>query len=120
MQNIIPTSLFSSLTEGSVLQALLIALLVGFALLGLAFGQSSGTINSSFAPTYRYTGAAITSDLAWLIGAGFAPFVALILATHLGLWSIGLYLLSGAAGTLIALWVNRTLATDRQEPAAAE
>ena len=82
-------------------------MLVGFALLGLAFGQSSGTINSSFAPTYRYTGAAITSDLAWLIGAGFAPFVALILATHLGLWSIGLYLLSGAVCTLLALYFNR-------------
>ncbi len=32
VQNIIPTSLFSSLTEGSVLQALFVALLVGFAL----------------------------------------------------------------------------------------
>ena len=32
IQNIIPTSLFSSLTEGSVLQALFVALLVGFAL----------------------------------------------------------------------------------------
>ncbi|WP_018159961.1 C4-dicarboxylate transporter DctA [Smaragdicoccus niigatensis] len=32
VQNIIPTSLFSSLTAGSVLQALLVALLVGFAL----------------------------------------------------------------------------------------
>ncbi len=32
---IIPTSLFSSLTEGSVLQALFVALLVGFALQGL-------------------------------------------------------------------------------------
>ena len=32
IQNIIPTTLFSSLTEGSVLQALFVALLVGFAL----------------------------------------------------------------------------------------
>ncbi len=32
VQNIIPTTLFSSLTEGSVLQALFVALLVGFAL----------------------------------------------------------------------------------------
>jgi aerobic C4-dicarboxylate transport protein len=35
VQGIIPTSLFSSLTEGSVLQALFVALLVGFALQGL-------------------------------------------------------------------------------------
>ncbi|UXA12334.1 cation:dicarboxylase symporter family transporter [Mycobacterium sp. SMC-8] len=35
VQGIIPTSMFSSLTEGSVLQALFVALLVGFALQGL-------------------------------------------------------------------------------------
>ena len=35
VQGIIPTSLFSSLTEGSVLQALFVALLVGFALQAL-------------------------------------------------------------------------------------
>lgn len=35
VQGIIPTTMFSSLTEGSVLQALFIALLVGFALQGL-------------------------------------------------------------------------------------
>lgn len=35
VQHIIPTSLFSSLTEGNVLQALFVALLVGFALQGM-------------------------------------------------------------------------------------
>ncbi|MGE2731458.1 cation:dicarboxylate symporter family transporter [Mycolicibacterium vaccae] len=35
VQSIIPTTMFSALTEGSVLQALFIALLVGFALQGL-------------------------------------------------------------------------------------
>ncbi|MGD9620102.1 MAG: cation:dicarboxylase symporter family transporter [Mycolicibacterium sp.] len=35
IQGIIPTTLFSALTEGSVLQALFVALLVGFALQGL-------------------------------------------------------------------------------------
>ena len=35
VQGIIPTSLFSSLTEGNVLQALFVALLVGFALQGM-------------------------------------------------------------------------------------
>jgi MFS family permease len=82
-------------------------MLVGFALLGLAFGQSSGIVNSSFPPRYRYTGAAIVANSAWFIGAGFAPLVALLLATHFGLWSVGAYLLSGAACTLIALAINR-------------
>src|SRR5438874_2704320 len=52
-------------------------ILIGFGLLGLSYGQSAGALNASFEPRYRYTGAALTSDVAWLIGAGFAPLVAL-------------------------------------------
>ena len=84
-------------------------ILIGFGLLGLSYGQSAGALNASFEPRYRYTGAALTSDVAWLIGAGFAPLVALGLSAYFGLGYISLYLLSGAAGTLAALWVNRKL-----------
>jgi MFS family permease len=83
--------------------------LVGFTLLGLSYGQAAGALNASFDPRYRYTGAALTSDVAWLIGAGFAPLVALGLSAYFGLGYVSLYLLSGAAGTLAALWVNRRL-----------
>jgi MFS family permease len=83
--------------------------LVGFTLLGLSYGQAAGALNASFDPRYRYTGAALTSDVAWLIGAGFAPLVALGLSAYFGLAYVSLYLLSGAAGTLAALWVNRKL-----------
>ena len=86
-------------------------MILGFILLGLAFGQSSGAVNSSFPMTYRYTGAALTSDLAWLLGAGFAPLVALILSTHFGLWSVGAYLLSGVICTLAALSINKEWAS---------
>lgn len=86
-------------------------MILGFILLGLAFGQSSGAVNSSFSITYRYTGAALTSDLAWLFGAGFAPLVALVLSTHFGLWSVGAYLLSGVICTLTALGVNKEWAS---------
>jgi MFS family permease len=83
--------------------------LVGFTLLGLSYGQAAGALNASFDPRYRYTGAALTSDVAWLIGAGFAPLVALGTSAYFGLGYVSLYLLSGAAGTLAALWVNRKL-----------
>jgi MFS family permease len=83
--------------------------LIGFTLLGLSYGQSAGALNASFDPRYRYTGAALTSDVAWLIGAGFAPLAALGLSAYFGLGYVSLYLLSGAAGTLAALWVNRKL-----------
>ncbi len=82
-------------------------MILGFVLLGISFGQSSGVINSAFSPQRRYTGAALTSDLAWLIGAGFAPLAALILSIHFGLLSVGGYLLSGAACTLAALGINK-------------
>jgi len=84
-------------------------ILIGFGLLGLSYGQAAGALNASFEPRYRYTGAALTSDIAWLIGAGFAPLVALGTAAYFGLGYVSLYLLSGAAGTLAALWVNRRL-----------
>jgi len=84
-------------------------MIVGFAILGLSFGQSSGAVAGAFNRAYRYTASALTSDLAWLVGAGFAPLVALLLASQLGLPFSGVYLLSGAVCTLIALAVNRQL-----------
>lgn len=81
----------------------------GFALLGFTHAQAAGAINASFRSRYRYTGAVLTSDFAWLLGAAFAPMVALSIATHLGVGYVGLYLLSGAAGTLVALLLSRNL-----------
>ncbi|HEX8414227.1 MAG TPA: MFS transporter [Sphingomicrobium sp.] len=88
-------------------------MLVGFGLLGLAFGQSSGVVNDNFPSQHRYTGAAIVANSAWLIGAGFAPLVALFLASRFGLWSVGAYLLSGAICTLAALAINKEWAGKR-------
>ncbi|MGC4029753.1 MAG: MFS transporter [Steroidobacteraceae bacterium] len=87
-------------------------MLLGFALLGLSFGQSSGAVASSFSISHRYTGSALTSDLAWLIGAGFAPLAALALSSRFGLLSSGAYLLSGAVCTLAALAINRQIELD--------
>lgn len=80
----------------------------GFALLGLSYGQSSGAVTSRLAQQFRYTGAALTNDLAWLLGAGFAPLIVLFLSARYGLACVGLYLLSGAVTTLIALSVSRS------------
>ena len=84
-------------------------ILIGFFILGLTFGQSSGAVSSRFTKYYRYTGAALTSDLAWLVGAGFAPLVALGLATSFGIIFIGGYLISGAICTIAALTLTRAL-----------
>ncbi|MDI7862156.1 MFS transporter [Rhizobiaceae bacterium n13] len=85
--------------------------ILGFSLLGLSFGQAAGALASRFGQHYRYSGAALTSDLAWLVGAGFAPFVALSLSSELGLRFAGYYLLSGAICTLLALAFSKKLET---------
>ena len=82
-------------------------IILGYALLGFTHAQAAGAVSSNFRPEFRYTGAMLTSDLGWLIGAGFAPLVALALARYLGTDYVGLYLLSGAIGTLGALWISR-------------
>ena len=84
-------------------------ILLGFLLLGLSYGQAAGATTANFQQRFRYTGAALTADLAWLVGAAFAPLVALGLSAHFGLGYLSLYLLSGAVGSLAALSLNRKL-----------
>lgn len=87
-----------------------IYMVVGSIILGVSFGQCSGALAANFSRSERYTGSALTSDLAWMFGAGFAPLVALAIADNLGLVFAGAYLLSGAIVTLVALLINRRLA----------
>jgi MFS family permease len=88
-------------------------ILAGFVLLGLSYGQAAGAVTSNFEPRFRYTGAALTSDLAWLIGAAFAPLVALGLSARFGLAAVSVYLLSGVVATLVALYINHRLDDER-------
>ncbi len=92
-------------------------LLTSFVLLGLSYGQASGTVTSNFSPRLRYTGAAVSADLAWLLGAAFAPLVALGLSAQYGLGAVSVYLLSGAVCTLAALRINRMMER-KDEPSA--
>lgn len=94
-------------------------IIIGFGILGLSFGQASGSVSFRFTQGYRYSGAAFTSDLSWLIGAGFAPLVALGLASNFGIIFIGGYLISGAICTLLALGVSRALDTSSDSAGGA-
>jgi MFS family permease len=100
------------LLKGGVL-AQDVFILTGFVLLGLSYGQAAGAVTSNFEPRFRYTGAALTSDLAWLIGAAFAPLVALGLSARFGLAAVSVYLLSGVVATLVALYINHRLDDER-------
>lgn len=98
------------LLAGSTLGGYLF-ILIGFALLGFSHAQSAGALTSGFGRDFRYSGALFTSDLSWLFGAAFAPLIALLLALYLGVNFVGLYLLSGALGTIAVLRVNRLFET---------
>jgi MFS family permease len=100
-------SLFAPRLLGQGADGEWIYMILGFVLLGLSFGQSSGAVNDRFPPRHRYTGAGTTATAAWFIGAGFAPLAALLLASNFGLIAVGVYLLSGALCTLGALALNR-------------
>ncbi len=89
-------------------------LIAGFLILGISFGQSSGAVASMFNSRNRYTDSAFASALAWLFGAGLAPLTALFLSTTLGLFAAGLYLLSGAVATAVALWFVRQMEFQKQ------
>src|SRR3546814_12287603 len=73
-----------------------LTLVIGLALMGLTYGPL-GTILSELFPTaVRYTGASLTFNLAGIVGASLAPYIATYLARPYGLQYVGYYL-SGAA-----------------------
>lgn len=109
-------AIISPLLLGLGLSGEALYVFIGFGLLGLSFGQSSGVVASGFSPKNRYTASNLTADLSWMFGAGFAPFVAFYLTETYGLWSAGAYLLSGAICSLMALTLfRRSMAARRAE-----
>jgi uncharacterized membrane protein YeaQ/YmgE (transglycosylase-associated protein family) len=51
----------------------------------------------------RYTGASLTFNLAGIVGASVAPYIATYLASHYGIASVGYYLSGVGVVTLVAL-----------------
>ncbi|CAM3066105.1 MFS transporter [Paracoccus nototheniae] len=100
-------ALFGPLLLAAGREGATIYIVLGFILLGLSFGQSSGVIASLFGKRNRYTASALVSSLSWMFGAGFAPLTALSVASYLGLWAAGIYLLSGAICTIVAIRMAR-------------
>ncbi len=96
--------LFGSGTTTGVLASLCI----GLALMGLTYGPLGTALSELFPTAVRYTGASLTFNLAGIVGASLAPYIATSLATHFGLAYVGYYLSAAGAVTLIALLAMRT------------
>jgi MFS family permease len=56
-----------------------------------------------FPTAVRYTGASLTFNLAGIVGASLAPYIATYLASHYGIAFVGYYLSGVGVVTLLAL-----------------
>ena len=89
------------------LPAVLSFLIVGLGLMGLTFGPMGAVLPELFPTAVRYTGASVSYNIASLLGASVAPYIATWLAGSYGLGWVGLYLAVVGAITLTALLLTR-------------
>jgi metabolite-proton symporter len=80
---------------------------LGLAVMGLTYGPLGTALSELFPTSVRYTGASLTFNLAGIVGASLAPYLATWLATHYGLAYVGYYLTAAGAVTLLALLLIR-------------
>jgi MFS family permease len=93
----------------------LLFFVLGFSVTGLTYGPA-GTILADLFPTpVRYTGASLAFNLAGIVGASPAPYIATRLALTHGLVAVGGYLCVTAILTLLALLAIRPV-TGTREP----
>lgn len=75
----------------------------GLSLMGLTFGPMGALLPELFPTEVRYTGASFSYNVASILGASIAPYIAAWLTKNYGLFYVGVYLASMATLTLIAL-----------------
>ncbi len=84
-------------------------LIIGFTLMGLTFVPMGAVLPELFPTNVRYTGSAISYNVASILGAAVAPFIAVALWQLLdgNVLLVGVYLSAMAAITLVALVISR-------------
>ena len=96
--------------SGATMQVTLFMSL-GLALMGMTYGPLGTMLSEMFPAEVRYTGSSLTFNLAGILGASLAPYIATWLATSYGLQYVGYYLSGAALLSLIALVLTRTAAS---------
>jgi metabolite-proton symporter len=94
---------FAPLFKSGSVPGVLLFLSLGLALMGLTYGPLGTALAELFPTAVRYTGASLTFNLAGIVGASLAPYIATWLATNYGLAYVGYYLSAAGLLTLIAL-----------------
>ncbi len=95
--------LFDPLLGSGEPTLVLLFLLVGLSLMGLTFGPMGALLPELFPTEVRYTGASFSYNVASILGASVAPYIATWLQTSYGLTYVGYYLAAMAIITLTAL-----------------
>ena len=90
--------MFVAGTTGAVLMMAL-----GLSLMGLTYGPLGTVISELFPTSVRYTGSSLAFNLAGILGASLAPYIATWLAKTHGLPWVGCYLSTSALLTLVGL-----------------
>ncbi|MFV5366414.1 MFS transporter [Acinetobacter oleivorans] len=103
---------FSSMLESENTLIVFLFLCTGLAIMGLTYGPIGTVLSELFPTSVRYTGSALTFNLAGIFGASFAPLIATKLAETYGLYAVGYYLTAASLLSLIAFLLIRETKND--------
>lgn len=98
---------FPSILASGSQWLVMLFLTLGLTIMGLTFGPMGALLPELFPTEVRYTGASFSYNLASILGASVAPYIATWLNAKWGLFAVGLYLASMAVLTLIALVMSK-------------
>lgn len=80
---------------------------IGMGLMGLTYGPLGTFLSELFPTEVRYSGASLTFNLAGILGASFAPLIAIWFAKSYGIGFVGYYLSFAALISFVALLAIR-------------
>ncbi|CAD9196940.1 Inner membrane metabolite transport protein YhjE [Acinetobacter bohemicus] len=103
---------FSSMLESGSTVMVFLFLCLGLSLMGMTYGPIGTVLSEIFPTSVRYTGSALTFNLAGIFGASFAPLIATKLATTYGLQAVGYYLTAASILSLLAFLAIRETKND--------
>ncbi|MBJ8502671.1 MULTISPECIES: MFS transporter [Acinetobacter] len=103
---------FSSMLESGNILIVFLFLCTGLAIMGLTYGPIGTVLSELFPTSVRYTGSALTFNLAGIFGASFAPLIATKLAETYGLYAVGYYLTAASLLSLVAFLLIRETKND--------
>ncbi len=90
----------------SGLVGVLVLYIANLSVQGLNWGSIGAALAAPFSAEVRYTGTALTFNLAGILGGSLAPYIAIWLASEYGLTAVGCYLSCAAIAAFIALMMT--------------